>query len=112
MDDKKESCKRAEEEKVVATALGGHEPEQFSTEGYEKSDHSDLDCCKEKNADSEGHVDKLAGQCEGDDRQSTFVDDKEYLASSGGGRSFQYADELTNEDERTSSTSTNDSLES
>lgn len=101
MDDKKDTCKKAEEEKVVAAGMGGHEPEQFSIEGYEKPDHAEEECCKEKDADAEGRVQKLAGQCEGDDRQSTYVDDKEYLASSGGGRSFQYADELTNEDEKT-----------
>lgn len=104
MDDKKDTCKKAEEEKIVANGLGGHEPEQFSVEGFEKPDHTGEDCCKDKAADSEGHVDKLAGQCDGGDRQSKFVDDKEYLASSGGGRSFQYADELTNEDEKAADT--------
>lgn len=101
MDAEKNNCKNAEEEKkTVATGFGGHEPEQFSLEGYEKDDQSEADCCDLKNADSEGRTEKLSGLSDGDDRQSTFVDDKEYLASSGGGRSFQYANELTAEDEK------------
>lgn len=113
MDDNKKDIGNETEtdEKLSGAGLAGHDADQFSVEGYEKTeddkrpDEKGNENCDEKDqaefereADCEGRTVKLSGQC-GDNRQADFVDDKEYLASTGGGRSFKYTDELTNETE-------------
>jgi len=94
-----EAKKETDEKQVAVKGLGGHDADQFSSEGFQK-ESADDDTAKQDTEnkihepDCEGRTKKLAGQC-GCDRQSEFVDDKEYLASSSGGRSFKYMDEET-----------------